>query len=292
MELEYIREFCKLAEKENYTDAANELFVSQSTLSRHIKAFETELGVDLFTRKGKNVEINEYGKRFLPYAKQILDTERECMEAFFVELRKIKPSLTIGVFSLDKQCIPANLIFDFKEKYPQYNISFVEEHSDLLRKRVDSGDCDFALTLSANKQDDVFESLTIYTDSLVAIFPTQHTLAASSGVSFEQLSEETFLIQDNESAEVQLCYQAAKEAGFEPTITYPSISTKGLIRLVEQGHGITVKPKLFSEGRNKRISVVNIDPELHVYVNVIYCRDVPLTEPGKKFIKFIKDTIR
>lgn len=291
MELEYIREFCKLAEKENYTDAADELFISQSTLSRHIKAFETELGIDLFTRKGKNVEINEYGKRFLPYAKQILDVEKECMEKFFVELRKIKPSLTIGVFSLDKQCFPANLIFDFKEKYPQYNISFVEEHSDLLRKRLLSGDCDFALTLNADRQDNLFESLTVYTDSLVAIFPTAHPLAIASSVSFEQLAEETFLLQSDESAEVQLCCQAAREVGFEPMITHPRISTKGQMRLVEQGHGIAVKPKLFSQGRNRRLSVVEIEPVLNVYANVIYRKDIPLSAPGKNFIKFIKNAI-
>lgn len=291
MELEYIREFCKLAEKENYTAAADELFISQSTLSRHIKAFETELGIDLFTRKGKNVEINEYGKRFLPYAKRILDVEKECMEKFFVELQKIKPSLTIGVFSLDKQCRPANLVFDFKEKFPQYNISLVEEHSDLLRRRLLDGDCEFALTLSAVQQDDMFESVTVYTDSLVALFPTAHPLAEAESISFAQLREETFLLQSDESAEVQLCCQAARGAGFEPTITQPRISTKGQMRLVEQGNGIAVKPKLFSQGRNRRLAAVEIQPVLNVYANVIYRRDVPLSAPGKNFIQFIKGAV-
>ena len=71
MEIEYIKEFVVLAETENYLEAAESLFISQSTLSKHIKIIEKELDVQLFDRTTRKVHLNKYGKMFLKYAKEI-----------------------------------------------------------------------------------------------------------------------------------------------------------------------------------------------------------------------------
>ena len=68
MEIEYIKEFVVLAETENYLEAAESLFISQSTLSKHIKIIEKELDVQLFDRTTRKVHLNKYRKMFLKYA--------------------------------------------------------------------------------------------------------------------------------------------------------------------------------------------------------------------------------
>jgi DNA-binding transcriptional LysR family regulator len=71
LEIEFIKEFVILAETGNYLKAADLLFISQPALSRHIMSLEKQLGVALFNRTTRSLELSEYGRRFLPYAREI-----------------------------------------------------------------------------------------------------------------------------------------------------------------------------------------------------------------------------
>ena len=70
MEIQYVREFLSLAETGSFFETAEQLFVTTSSLSRHIKALESEMGVTLFDRTTRKVTLNRYGKLFLPFAKE------------------------------------------------------------------------------------------------------------------------------------------------------------------------------------------------------------------------------
>lgn len=72
-----MREFLTLSELKNFNSASERLFLSQPTLSRHIKELEDELGVTLFNRSTRRVELTECGQYFLPFAKLIVDAEDE-----------------------------------------------------------------------------------------------------------------------------------------------------------------------------------------------------------------------
>ena len=77
MELSYIREFVVLAETGNYLEAADALFIAQSSLSRHIKSIELDLGSPLFDRTTRKVVLNGFGQAFLPYAKKMVEIQEE-----------------------------------------------------------------------------------------------------------------------------------------------------------------------------------------------------------------------
>ncbi len=77
MKIQSMREFITLSELKNFNYAAEKLFLSQPTLSRHIKELEEELGVTLFSRSTRRVELTEYGLYFLPFAKRIVSAEDE-----------------------------------------------------------------------------------------------------------------------------------------------------------------------------------------------------------------------
>lgn len=82
MELRQLRYFLKAAETLNFTDAAKQMYITQSTLSQQIKQLETELNVLLFDRIGKKVFLTEAGNEFLPFAKQTVgDAIWRCRES-------------------------------------------------------------------------------------------------------------------------------------------------------------------------------------------------------------------
>ena len=77
MEIDYICEFAVLAETCSFSEAAEQLFISQSELSRHLRALETDLGAPLFDRTTRSVTLNSTGQLFLPYARQIASIRYE-----------------------------------------------------------------------------------------------------------------------------------------------------------------------------------------------------------------------
>ncbi len=80
MKIQSMREFLTLSELRNFNSASEKLFLSQPTLSRHIKELEEELGVTLFNRSTRRVELTECGEYFLPFARLIVNAEDEYTE--------------------------------------------------------------------------------------------------------------------------------------------------------------------------------------------------------------------
>ena len=91
MELNYLREFVALAQTCHYQETADRLFISQPSLSKHIKTMEAELGAELFKRTSRRVELSEFGRAFLPYAQRIAAVQEEYTGTLLRELQWKSP---------------------------------------------------------------------------------------------------------------------------------------------------------------------------------------------------------
>ena len=96
MEINYLKEFVVLAQTGNFMEAADILYVSQSTLSKHIKSMELELGVPLFDRTTRKVTISKFGELLLPYAQQIAELQDKYTAIFQNSLDIDQETLTVG----------------------------------------------------------------------------------------------------------------------------------------------------------------------------------------------------
>lgn len=101
MELNHVKEFIALTKTENYLEAAENLFISQSSLSKHIKSLEAELGTTLFDRTTRQVKLNEVGKVFLKYTQQLIDVRYQCNTALINLKDSEEQSLTIGSIKIE-----------------------------------------------------------------------------------------------------------------------------------------------------------------------------------------------
>ena len=120
MELNYIKEFVVLAETRNFLDAAESLFISQSTLSRHIKILEEELGHTLFDRTTRKVSLNDFGHLYLPFAKEMVRVQYDCTTAVYNHLNNISGTITLGTIPVISQYN----IYDVMEKFRTENNNF------------------------------------------------------------------------------------------------------------------------------------------------------------------------
>ena len=108
MRLDYIRSFINVVNCKSFSVAAKKAFVSQPTISTHIKQLEAELGVQLLVRSTKDVILSEEGVLFYPYAVRLLETENEALAHLNKTEAKVKGTVTIAASSVPGNYIPVS----------------------------------------------------------------------------------------------------------------------------------------------------------------------------------------
>ena len=264
MEISLIQEFVILAEVGNYMTAADSLYISQPTLSRHIKKIEDDLGFPLFNRNSRKVELNQAGKLFLPYAKQILSIEQEYTNMFQNLKTEDQYTLNIGTVPMMAPYGITNIFQKFRRTYPDISLIITE----------------------ISRAEDEFVRIPIKMECLVAVLPKKHPLANEEKIHLEQLKNEKMLLPVKDSELYKLCVQSCREAGFEPKVSFTSRGTETAIDLVSKQMGVALLMKLpcqFVDAQN-RVALVEIEPQIRASVSAAYR---PNDKPGTAAKKFL-----
>lgn len=291
MELNYIRHFVRLAETENYLEAAEDLFMAQSSLSRHIKSLETELGAPLFERTTRKVVLSDFGKAFLPYARKMQEIQDECDR----ELRRYLDSISsvINVAS-----IPAmvhyritDVLARFQRENPGYKLNVTEADTARIWELIETGKCEcgFVRTTDEGKVPEGMKEVAFNTDHLAAVLPAAHPLAGEKAVSLGKLKQEKFLFLDRETSMYAICMNACRKAGMEPEVAFTGLRGENLIDLAARGMGVallTRKPVEYE--RNQDVVLVDIEPPVVTRVSLAYPGKRKLSDAVKRFIDYVK----
>ena len=151
MEVQYVREFLTLVKYGNYLAAADELFISQSTLSKHIFALEKELGLSLLNRTTRKVQLNQYGAAFLPYAQKMVEADSDFRNKLADMKSTTRDSIRLGVLPAFLAYHTEDAVIEFRRKFPQFPISLVEGSNTVLMSNLKEGICNLALVRSFDK---------------------------------------------------------------------------------------------------------------------------------------------
>ena len=286
MEISLIQEFVILAEVGNYMTAADSLYISQPTLSRHIKKIEDDLGFPLFNRNSRKVELNQAGKLFLPYAKQILSIEQEYTNMYQNLKTEDQYTLNIGTVPMMAPYGITNIFQKFRRTYPDISLIITEMKHHEMILALEENRCDFVFMREISRAEDEFVRIPIKMDCLVAVLPKKHPLANEEKIHLEQLKNEKMLLPVKDSELYKLCVQSCREAGFEPKVSFTSRGTETAIDLVSKQMGVALLMKLpcqFVDAQN-RVALVEIEPQIRASVSAAYR---PNDKPGTAAKKFL-----
>lgn len=289
MEINYINEFITLAEIGNYLEAADALYLSQSTLSRHIQSVENDLGVQLFNRTTRKVELNEFGRLFLPYAKQMRALQADYTKALSERIKNQNRNITIGTIPTMTQYHITELLSRFQNEHPDYNLNIVGADTSELDKMLREGSCDFAFIRTRDPSEGEFQKLPYFTDHLVAVFPCDHPLASSQVVTLDQLKGESFLFLAKGSMMHTLAISACKAAGFSPNVAFTGHRAENILDLVSRGMGIgllTKQPLSFID--TKDVAIIDVVPQFTTSILLAYKSEQSLNPTARQFLKFYK----
>lgn len=193
MELRQLRYFLKAAELLNFTDAAKQLYITQSTLSQQIKQLENELNVLLFDRIGKRVFLTEAGNEFLPFAKQTVGDADLAVQRI-QDLQGIRTgSLRIGItYSLSFGLAP--IILRFMKEYPNIKLEVFYNTAQELLQMLKDRELDFVLSFSMTVKDEQIEETDLYEVPLCAIVHLRHPLAFQKNISLKELKQYSLVL--------------------------------------------------------------------------------------------------
>ena len=147
MELRLLRYFLTVAKEQSFTKAAEQLHITQPTLSRQMATFEEELGVTLFNRSGKKISLTDEGVLLKRRALEILDLEEKTLEELKGKEDVVEGTITIGCGEFAAVETLAKICKTYKEKYPLVQIVLHTATADTVYEMMNKGLVDIALFL-------------------------------------------------------------------------------------------------------------------------------------------------
>ncbi|MHA7652808.1 LysR family transcriptional regulator [Mycobacterium sp. ML4] len=233
VELYQLRYFQTVAEVGTLRDAAEKLAVSQSAVSRAVALLEHEIGVELFTRRGRANELNKFGRAFL---RATLAAQRN-LETAVVKVRQLAGvdggTVALGFLnSLGVATVP-RLIRRHHDRHPGTRFELRQRAAPALIGELASGVIDVCLSypLPFDESPGV-KWHPLFTERLYAVVDREHPLARREIIGFEELAGEPFVALDRDHTLRRIFDDACERHGVTPTIAFegPDITTlRGLI---------------------------------------------------------------
>lgn len=240
LQLEY---FLRLAANEHVSKTAEQLHISQPSLSATIKKLEGELGVPLFIRKGRNITLSPYGQTFKTYVEEAflaLDNGRQAIE----RLRGNDDcQLNLGLLS---PYVWTEVFQDFAALHPEVRINRYSVEGYRYVDQILTGKIDMYLG-GINHEDALdnakIQHTTLYEDDMVLLVHNSHPLAGSTGIDLRQCRNEHFINLDASTNLQQFINDLFAQAGFDPTVVMVCDYTLR-DQMVAENHGVSITTRL------------------------------------------------
>jgi len=289
MEIEYLENFIVLAQYQNFGEAADLQFMSQSALSKRIKKLEEQIGVVLFNRTTKSVELNEYGTIFLKYAEKIVSLEKECLLEIRQKLPENQRYFKVGALPSFAEYHITELISSFMRKSDVW-IKVITAPSEKLESMLENNECDFAFIRQVHDANHKFLKIPIVADRLVAIIPKEHKLTHYNALEIKQLRNERFIMQTENSRPYNFCRSLCRKNGFDPNIIFTDSQIKNIVDFVEKGLGISLlMEKVANDSLTENVKVIPITPTIENIVMLCSLRTKLFDQSQKDFLTFIRN---
>ncbi|OFV80940.1 MAG: hypothetical protein A2W26_02030 [Acidobacteria bacterium RBG_16_64_8] len=290
MELDQLRSFVAVADARSFTRAASLVHLSQPAISRQVAKLESELGVQLFERYGRRVELTSDGRLFLPLAKNILvradDASRLIREHAGAVSSKVRFGSTGTVFAH----LLAPILASFMKSFPTVHLDLVEREDALLEEDVAKGEIDCAMVTSWGSPR--VAATHVLTEEILLLVPSEHRLPKSPPVPLSSLAAESFLLPGHSMNMSNLLIDTCRRAGFEPRVPYRANYLELTKALVRQGLGIALIPRMLTVPQTlDGLAAVSLKERPVRSLDLIYLREHPLPAAARALMVHIRASV-
>lgn len=243
MELQQMRYAVAVAEERNFTRAATKCHVVQSALSHQIKALEHELGVMLFARTSRRVELTEAGAAFVAAARTALAAADHAVAAAAEASGEIRGTLSIGVIPTVTALDLSALLAELHARHPHVRITLRAGSSRDFLASIRAGDLDAAiLGLPATVTPSGTDHLVLAEERHVAVLGPGHRLGGRKRLRLAELAGETFVDFPAGSPGREQSDLAFAAAGLSRTVAFEVMTAEVILDLVARDLAVALLP--------------------------------------------------
>ncbi len=236
--------FVAVADQGSVSRAAHTLAISQSAVTEAIKELEADLGVELFERHARGLNITHKGHQFLRHATNILSSVSDARRAFADSPQAASGKLQLGVTSMVAGYVLSDLLARYRRAYPNVDVTAIEDNGDYLEHLLIGGELDVAVMVISNLRDRMALQAEILEVSPYRLWmPLGHKLAASDVITLADVAPEPLIMLTIDEIE-ENTGRLLMALGARPNVAFRTRSVEAVRSLVATGAGVALLPDL------------------------------------------------
>ncbi|MGI6092681.1 MAG: LysR family transcriptional regulator [Veillonellaceae bacterium] len=288
MDIHHLVYFIEVARHRNFTKAAQALHISQPSISKMIKVLEEELGVRLFSRTTRQIELTDAGRAVLHEAQHIINSFQNLKSELSDVMQLKTGNILFGLPPMIGASFFSKIIGKFNQQYPGITIKLIEVGSRQVEYGIEDGSLDIGVVALPIVKEDAFEMLSFVKEPLMVITPNDHRLAAKAKVSLVELKDEPLAFYREDFSLHDTIIERCSERGFYPKTICESSQWDFIAEMVAAKLGVALLPTTICRDLDpKRIkSIPLVDPIIYWDLAIIWKKDKYIPFAVKEWIKF------
>jgi DNA-binding transcriptional LysR family regulator len=294
MDLHQLYVFTKVVEHKSFSKAAEDIFLSQSTVSSHIQALERTLNVNLFDRVGREIILTPSGERLYQWALKLLLLKDQAMLDLKEGATELRGMIRIGASSVPGQFMIPKMVKKFRLQYPKATFHINQSSSKNIADKVLSGSVDFGI-LGEKYDNEKLSYIPLLKENLVLITSKQSNIIGP--VNIQNLLSYPFIMRNSDSGTNSLIEKFLKKNKIskdQMNIVAYTENGQSLIEFVLQDIGIAIISKMAaSEYLERNLLSIHEINEFHDerYFYLVYNKNKTQSMLSKLFIEGARDWI-
>lgn len=288
MDLRVLRYFLMVAREQSFTRAAEQLNITQPTLSRQLAALEEELGAKLFDRGGHNLTLTNEGLLLKRRALEIVDMEEKILSEFKGDQESMEGKITIGCGEFMAVETLAEICKRFKEKYPLVQFAVHTGTADTVSDMMNRGLVDVGLFLEPVSTEGLDYIRIQGCDHWVVTLQADDPLAEKEFVTREELTDKPLILPERSNVQSELANWFGKEFGRLNIAFTSNLGTNAGVLAV---HGLGYPISIEGATRYWQKDLVvqrRLSPEIRTSTVIAWRRNIPYSPVVYRFIEEIQ----
>lgn len=282
-QIQYYQTVCKYG---NITKAAEELHITQPSISNAIKDLEEEFGLNLFHRIGNRLTLTKEGEYFLNYSKVILQKSEDIVQQM-KDLGNKKNNIRIGIPPMIGTILFPKMFNQFKKANPDINIEMVEMGSLEIMQLVEENSLDLAIVITSHLKAVHFNCINVLDTELVYAINKKHRLAGEKAITIEMIQDEPLILMREGSFQNSAIRERFKEVGGVPKVILFANQLYTIHNFITSDIASSF---LFKEVVDLQEDIIGIplqDP-IEVKIGLIWKKNQQIFSDASRFIQFTK----
>ncbi|MBP0049027.1 LysR family transcriptional regulator [Marinobacterium sp. AK62] len=281
--------FVTVADCHSFSQAAQQLFLTQSAVSKRIALLESQLDCRLFDRIGRQVILTEPGRRLLPRAREILHALEDAEQLIRDSTGEVRGRLTLAAsHHISLHRLPP-ILKQFIQRYPEVELDLRFAASEVAYEGVLKGDLELALITLAPEADERILSRTLWSDRLQYVVATTHPLALQDSVSLNELNRYPAILPGTETFTHQRVRQQLALQGLEPNLGMSTDYLDTIRMMVSIGLGWSLLPETMIDHSLHRLET-GTEP-VYRPLGCIHHRNRTLSNAARELLNMLPDDV-